>query len=206
MDHVALMVRLEPNTCRVSFGFLHPGRGPPYLVNGGNHIQNLNLVSGRGYCERSFATRRRSRRENGYFSNNFLTVRSKTSNLDSSCLKLKLLDEMTEFQTRISHSPPNHLSGTEMGDKGGQSACDWIAPSPSKLLFWPETAVRRWKNLNIPKEPYELAILSWNANGRLKLRGCREGLLRRWVLKGFVDVALIQEHFKKDGSPLFEIF
>ena len=77
MDHVALMVRLEPNTCRVSSGFLHPGGGSPYLVDGGDHVQNLDLVSGRGYCERSFATRGRSQRGNGYFSNNLLTVRSK---------------------------------------------------------------------------------------------------------------------------------
>ena len=30
--------------------------------------------------------------------------------------------------------------------------------------------------------------------------------MRRWARKGFVDVALIQEHFKGDNSPLFDLF
>ena len=60
--------------------------------------------------------------------------------------------------------------------------------------------------MNSPKATDELAVLSWNTNGRLSLRGCRENLLRRWVRKGFVDVALIQEHFKDDNSPLFNLF
>ena len=38
------------------------------------------------------------------------------------------------------------------------------------------------------------------------MRGCGESLLRRWALKGLVDVALIQEHFKSDDSPLFNLF
>ena len=64
----------------------------------------------------------------------------------------------------------------------------------------------RWDGLNRVKSKDELGLLSWNVNGRLKLRGCRESLLRRWALKGFVDVALIQEHFRKDDSPLFDLF
>ena len=64
----------------------------------------------------------------------------------------------------------------------------------------------RWKKLNGCKTPHELAVLSWNVNVRLDLRGCRESLLRRWSGQGFVDVGLIQEHFKKAGTALFNIF
>ena len=60
--------------------------------------------------------------------------------------------------------------------------------------------------MNRPKATDELAVLSWNTNWRLDLRGCRENLLGRWALRGFVDVALIQEHFKDDNSPLFNLF
>ena len=81
-----------------------------------------------------------------------------------------------------------------------------ICPSPSEVLFWPKIAVERWNYVNRPKGAEVLAVLSWNTNGRLSLRGCRENLLRRWVRKGFVDVALIQEHFKDDTSPLFNLF
>ena len=42
--------------------------------------------------------------------------------------------------------------------------------------------------------------------GKLDLRGCRESLLKRWSMKGFVDIGLIQEHFKKSGTPLFDLF
>ena len=77
-----------------------------------------------------------------------------------------------------------------------------IYPSPAELLSWPKIAAERWEFVNRPKATDELAVLSWNTNGRLNLRGCRENLLRRWALGGFVDVALIQEHFKDDNSPL----
>ena len=73
-------------------------------------------------------------------------------------------------------------------------------------ISWPESVSVRWDELNSVKSGYELGLLSWNVNGRLELRGCRESLLRRWALKGFVDVALIQEHFRKDDSPLFDLF
>ena len=72
--------------------------------------------------------------------------------------------------------------------------------------LWPVSVQKRWKRLNRPKTSDELGVLSWNVNGRLDLRGCRESLLRRWSLGGFVDVGLIQEHFKKDGGNLFDIF
>ena len=64
----------------------------------------------------------------------------------------------------------------------------------------------RWKNINKSKSSYELGILSWNINGRLDFRGCRESLLKRWSAEGFVDVGLIQEHFKKEGTPLYDLF
>ena len=73
-------------------------------------------------------------------------------------------------------------------------------------LSWSESVSERWDGLNTAKSGYELGLLSWNVNGRLELRGCRESLLRRWALKGSVDVALIQEHFRKDKSPLFDLF
>ena len=81
-----------------------------------------------------------------------------------------------------------------------------IYPSPAELLSWPKIAVERWEFVNRPKATDELAVLSWNTNGRLNFRGCRENLLRRWALGGFVDVALIQEHFKDENSPLFNLF
>ena len=71
---------------------------------------------------------------------------------------------------------------------------------------WPISVVNRWKTLNGHKSSSELGILSWNTNGRLDFRGCRESLLKRWSMKGFVDVGLIQEHFKKSGTPLFDLF
>ena len=64
----------------------------------------------------------------------------------------------------------------------------------------------RWDALNGVKSKDELGLLSWNVNGRLRLRGCRESLLRRWALKGFVDVGIIQEHFRGDDSSLFDLF
>ena len=52
--------------------------------------------------------------------------------------------------------------------------------------------------------------MSWDfypgMSNRLELRECREDLLRRWALKGFFDVASIQEHFKNDDSPIFHLF
>ena len=73
-------------------------------------------------------------------------------------------------------------------------------------LSWPDSVAERWSGLNKVKSGDELGLLSWNVNGRLDFRGCRESLLRRWALKGFVDVGLVQEHFKKDDSPLFDLF
>ena len=74
------------------------------------------------------------------------------------------------------------------------------------ISSWPVSVAGRWKKLNVRKSPNELAVVSWNINGRLDLRGCRESLLRRWSLRGFVDVGLIQEHFKKGGTELFDLF
>ena len=48
--------------------------------------------------------------------------------------------------------------------------------------------------------------MSLNINGRLDFWGGRESLLEHWSVKGFVDMALIQEHFKREGSPLYELF
>ena len=76
----------------------------------------------------------------------------------------------------------------------------------TNLVLWPDSVLERWRSLNRTKSSNELAVLSWNTNGRLNLRGCRESLLRRWSTKGFVDLGLVQEHFKKDGVPLFDLF
>ena len=84
--------------------------------------------------------------------------------------------------------------------------CGRINPSDKDILSWPLSVAERWKKLNDCKSSNELAVLSWNINGRLDLRGCRESLLRRWAVRGFVDVGLIQEHFKKDGAELFDLF
>ena len=70
--------------------------------------------------------------------------------------------------------------------------CGCIDISPKNLMSWPTSVANRWKNLNKRKSSEELGILSWNTNGRLNLRGCRESLLKRWSVKGFVDVGLIQ--------------
>ena len=66
--------------------------------------------------------------------------------------------------------------------------------------------MERWKYVNRPKASDELAVLSWNTNGRLDLRGCRENLLRRCAQRGSVDVALIQEHFKDSSSHPLNFF
>ena len=82
--------------------------------------------------------------------------------------------------------------------------CGGIDLGDRDFETWPASVIQRWKMLNAHKSPNELAILSWNTNGRLDLRGCRESLLRRWSGKGFVDVGLIQEHFKKAGNFPFQ--
>ena len=84
--------------------------------------------------------------------------------------------------------------------------CGRINPSPTQISSWPASVEVRWKILNRAKCRGELALLSWNTNGRLDFRGCRESLLRRWSSNGFVDVGLVQEHFKKEGVPLFDLF
>jgi len=84
--------------------------------------------------------------------------------------------------------------------------CGCVDPTMADMKSWPPSVSIRWKSLNVLKSPFELGILSWNTNGRLDLRGCRESLLKRWSMKGFVDVGLIQEHFKKAGSPIFDLF
>ena len=48
-------------------------------------------------------------------------------------------------------------------------------------LSWSDSVAERWGGLNKAKSRDELGLLSWNVNGRLKLRGCRESLLRRWA-------------------------
>ena len=77
---------------------------------------------------------------------------------------------------------------------------------PSQLESWPKSVEGRWQRVLRPKSRNELALLSWNTNGRLALRGCRESLIRSWARKGYVDLALIQETLKKNGSSLFDLF
>ena len=60
----------------------------------------------------------------------------------------------------------------------------------------PQEVKLKWEYLNGRKSRRDLGFLTWNVNGRLDLRGCRESLLRRWILRGSVDVVLIQEHFQ----------
>ena len=84
--------------------------------------------------------------------------------------------------------------------------CGRINPSSGDMKTWSPSVVTRRNYLNRRKFPSELGILSWNTNGRLDFRGCRESLLKRWSMKGFVDIGLIQEHFKKAGTPLFDLF
>ena len=79
-------------------------------------------------------------------------------------------------------------------------------PTAVQQNSWPVSVTRRWELLNLPKNCNELGCLSWNTNGKLDLRGCREGLIRSWARKGFVDVALNQETLKKGGSSLFDLF
>ena len=81
-----------------------------------------------------------------------------------------------------------------------------LSPSPKDLTSWPKSVAERWKRIHSPKSRNELALISWNTNGRLDLRGCRESLIRSWVGKGYVDIALIQETLKKSGSSLFDMF
>ena len=57
--------------------------------------------------------------------------------------------------------------------------CGVIGPSTKDISAWPESVCGRWKKLNERKSPHDLAVLSWNTNGRLELRGCRESLLRQ---------------------------
>ena len=97
--------------------------------------------------------------------------------------------------------PPRPLSlGSGLLDGG---TCRGISVG-IKNFSWPPSVAARWKTLTKPKSHNELGLLSWNVNGRLGLRGCRESLLTRWSKKGFVDVALIQEHFKGgDVDPVY---
>ena len=81
-----------------------------------------------------------------------------------------------------------------------------LNPSPKNLASWPKSVAERWKRIHSPKSRNELALISWNTNGRLELRGCRESLIRSWARKGYVDIALIQETLKKSGSSLFDMF
>ena len=89
-------------------------------------------------------------------------------------------------------------------DKGGVPILGY--PKSSQLDSWPKSVEDRWQRIHLPKSRNELALLSWNTNGRLDLRGCRESLIRCWARKGFVDIALIQETLKKSGSSLFDMF
>ena len=98
-------------------------------------------------------------------------------------------------------------SGSGNGVCGSPDDCSILSnPKPSHLDSWPKSADSRWMQICLPKSRNELALLSWNTNGRLELRGCRESLIRCWARKGFVDIALIQETLKKCGSPLFDLF
>ena len=101
----------------------------------------------------------------------------------------------------------NVLLNTRVGGGFLTSCCTkWTYPLPDQLLTWPAAVKSRWRRINIPKNRHDLGVLSWNTNGRLDLRGCREGLIRNWARKGFVDIALIQETLKKSGSSLYDVF
>ena len=75
-----------------------------------------------------------------------------------------------------------------------------IGCSVDKFISWPEEVKMVWKSLNGRKSGRDIGFLTWNVNGRLDLRGCRESLLRRWVMGGSVDIVMIQEHFQKGST------
>ena len=45
-----------------------------------------------------------------------------------------------------------------------------VCPTASEILSWPKIVLERWNYVNRPKAIDELAVLSWNTNGRLNLR------------------------------------
>ena len=126
----------------------------------------------------------------------------------------RVIKELTQYWGRIGQSTANLLSGPAVGpnlSKNRMGAGMREDGGTSKItkpgcLSWPQAVRERWDLLNHSKSGDELGLLSWNVNGRLDLRGCRESLLRRWALKGFVDVGLIQEHFRPADAPLFDLF
>ena len=67
-------------------------------------------------------------------------------------------------------------------DEGASgSCCGWDIPNVEQLNSWPDSVTLRWERINVPKTVNELGCLSWNTNGRLELRGCRESLIRSWA-------------------------
>ena len=71
--------------------------------------------------------------------------------------------------------------------------CGRISPSGRDMESWPPSVVIRWKALNGLKLSFELGILSWNTNGRLDLRGCRESLLKRWFCRYWSNSGAFQK-------------
>ena len=68
---------------------------------------------------------------------------------------------------------PHESQGTV--DKVGSSfSRDWSYLSINDSGTWPESVLPRWERVNLPKSKNELGLLSWNTNGRLALRRCRE--------------------------------
>ena len=83
---------------------------------------------------------------------------------------------------------------------------DHVAFSEDKLISFPKEVKLKWKSLNERKSRRDLGFLTWNVNGRLDLRGCRESLVRQWILRGSVDLVFIQKHFQgcNTGSVNFK--
>ena len=75
----------------------------------------------------------------------------------------------------------------ELDGDFGRVSCSGFEP-----ISLPQEVKLKWEYLNGRKSRRDLGFLTWNVNGRLDFRGCRESLLRRWILRGSVDVVLIQ--------------
>ena len=133
-----------------------------------------------------------------------LKVNSGTDSVGPGQKELGFQSQIQRESASCDHGP--YESQGNLDKVGSRVCCEWGDPSVDELGTWPDSIVPRWVRVNLPKNRNELGLLSWNANGRLDLRGCREGLIRRWAGKGLVDIALIQETLKKSGSIMYDMF
>ena len=84
-------------------------------------------------------------------------------------------------QMKLEPAPFGHGHNVSQGnvEEFGLISCrDWGGLPVDKYKTWPVSVTQRWERVNLPKNGNELGLLSWNVNGRLDLRGCRESLIR----------------------------